>query len=118
EVGGMACYSEGCKEGRTRVPAADSAALLRRPIVMVKVGKTAAGQSMAQSHTGHLTGSDAVTSAVFRQFGVTRVDGLDELLEVSMALARTRPARPPAWAKSKKAPGGCVYASSGRTRPH
>ena len=46
---------------------------------------------MAQSHTGHLTGSDAVTTAVFRQFGVTRVDGLDELLEVSAALARTRP---------------------------
>ena len=44
---------------------------------------------MAQSHTGHLTGSDAVTSAVFRQFGVTRVDGLDELLEVSAAFART-----------------------------
>ena len=36
--------------------------------------------------------------AVFRQFGVTRVDGLDELLEVSAALARTRPDAAPAWA--------------------
>ena len=42
--------------------AADHAAQLRKPIVMVKVGKTEAGRSMAQSHTGHLTGSDAVTS--------------------------------------------------------
>ena len=72
--------------------AADHAAQLRKPIVMVKVGKTDAGRSMAQSHTGHLTGSDAVTSAVFRQFGVTRVDGLDELLEVS-SRARAHPAR-------------------------
>ena len=45
-----------------------------------------------QSHTGHLTGSDAVTDAVFRQFGVTRVDGLDELLEVS-AVVRPHAAR-------------------------
>jgi acyl-CoA synthetase (NDP forming) len=118
EVGVIACYIEGFKDGRTLMLAADHAAQLRKPIVMVKVGKTAAGQSMAQSHTGHLTGSDAVTSAVFRQFGVTRVDGLDELLEVSMALARTRPAKIPQWAKSGKAPGVCVYAISGGTGAH
>ena len=70
EVGVIACYIEGFKDGRTLMLAADHAAQLRKPIVMVKVGKTAAGRSMAQSHTGHLTGSDAVTSAVFRQFGV------------------------------------------------
>jgi len=102
EVGVIACYIEGFKDGRTLMLAADHAAQLRKPIVMVKVGKTAAGRSMAQSHTGHLTGSDAVTSAVFRQFGITRVDGLDELLEVSAALARTRPDELPAWARSGK----------------
>ena len=72
EVGVVACYIEGFKDGRTLMLAADHAAKLRKPIVMVKVGKTEAGSSMAQSHTGHLTGSDAVTNAVFRQFGVTR----------------------------------------------
>ena len=92
EVGVIACYIEGFKDGRTLMLAADHAARLRKPMVMVKVGRTAAGQSMAASHTGHLTGSDAVTSAVFRQFGVTRVDGLDDLLEVS-AVARTHDAR-------------------------
>src|SRR5205807_1718007 len=71
-----------------------------------------------QSHTGHLTGSDAVTSAVFRQFGVTRVDGLDELLDVSMALARTRPDTLPSWARRRRAPGVCVYAISGGTGAH
>src|SRR5437868_10169113 len=118
EVGVIACYIEGFKDGRTLMLAADHAAQLRKPVVMVKVGKTAVGESMAQSHTGHLTGSDAVTSAVFRQFGVTRVDGLDDLLEVSMALARTRPDAPPAWAKTKKSPGVCVYAISGGTGAH
>ncbi len=118
EVGVIACYIEGFKDGRTLMLAADHAAQLRKPIVMVKVGKTAAGRSMAQSHTGHLTGSDAVTSAVFRQFGVTRVDGLDELLEISMSFARTRPEKVPAWAKSDKQPGVCVYAISGGTGAH
>jgi acyl-CoA synthetase (NDP forming) len=118
EVGVIACYIEGFKDGRTLMLAADHAAQLRKPIVMVKVGKSAAGQSMAQSHTGHLTGSDAVTSAVFRQFGVTRVDGLDELLEVSMSFARTRPRVRPPWAKGRKPPGVCVYAISGGTGAH
>src|SRR6478672_2396895 len=140
EVGVIACYIEGFKDGRTLMLAADHAAKLRKPIVMVKVGKTAAGRSMAQSHTGHLTGSDAITSAVFRQLGITRVDGLDELLEVSASFARTRPSqdlrRPnaktknakgpaaapsqnqPAWTKSKSEPGVCVYAISGGTGAH
>src|SRR4029079_16411431 len=109
EVGVIACYIEGFKDGRTLMLAADHAAQLRKPIVMVKVGKTAGGQSMAQSHTGHLTGSDAVTSAAFRQFGITRVDGLDELLDVSAAFART---------KKPSGDGVCVYAISGGTGAH
>ena len=40
EVGVIACYIEGFKDGRTLMLAADHAAKLRKPIVMVKVGKT------------------------------------------------------------------------------
>jgi acetate---CoA ligase (ADP-forming) len=118
EVGVIGCYIEGFKDGRTLMLAADHAATLRKPMVIVKVGRTAAGESMAQSHTGHLTGSDAVTSAVFRQFGITRVDGLDELLDVSMALARTRPDELPQWARARRAPDVAVYAISGGTGAH
>jgi acyl-CoA synthetase (NDP forming) len=118
DVGVVACYIEGFKDGRTLMLAADHAASLKKPIVMVKVGRTDEGASMAQSHTGHLTGSDAITSAVFRQFGVTRVDGLDELLEVSASFARTRPSTVPAWAKKGREPGVCVYAISGGTGAH
>ncbi|HWW54646.1 MAG TPA: acetate--CoA ligase family protein, partial [Acidimicrobiales bacterium] len=110
EVGAIASYIEGFKDGRTLMLAADHAAQQRVPIVCVKVGRTDEGRSMAKAHTGHLTGSDAVTSAVFRQFGVTRVDGLDELLDVSAAFARTVP--PPSGA------GVCIYAISGGTGAH
>ena len=116
EVGVIAAYVEGFKDGRTLMLAADHAARLRKPIVIVKVGRTDEGASMAKAHTGHLTGRDAVISAVFRQLGVTRVDGLDELLETSAALARTRPAEPPRW--GARGPGVCVYAISGGTGAH
>ncbi len=116
EVGVIAAYVEGFKDGRTLMLAADHAARLRKPIVVVKVGRTDEGASMAMAHTGHLTGRDAVISAVFRQLGVTRVDGLDELLETSAALARTRPDEPPRW--GARGPGVCVYAISGGTGAH
>jgi acyl-CoA synthetase (NDP forming) len=64
---------------------------------------------MAKSHTGHLTGSDAVTSAVFRQLGITRVDGLDELIDTSAMLARAKP---------PTGDGVCIYAISGGTGAH
>jgi acyl-CoA synthetase (NDP forming) len=118
EVGVIAAYIEGFKDGRTLMLAADHAARARTPIVVVKVGRTEAGRTMAKAHTGHLTGTDAVVSALFRQLGVTRVDGLDELLETSAALARTRPvdATPPSWGPD--GPGVCIYAVSGGTGAH
>ncbi|WP_141579003.1 acetate--CoA ligase family protein [Actinomadura sp. WMMA1423] len=109
EVGAVAGYVEGFKDGRTLMLAADHAARRGVPVVVVKVGRTRDGASMAASHTGKLTGSDAVASAVLGQFGVTRVDGLDELLDTSTLLAR---AKPPASG------GVCVYAISGGTGAH
>jgi acyl-CoA synthetase (NDP forming) len=109
EVGVIACYIEGFKDGRTLMLAADHAARAGVPIVCVKVGRTDEGASMAHSHTGHLTGSDAVTSAVFRQFGVIRVDGLDELTDTAAMFART---------KRPTGRGVCVYAISGGTGAH
>lgn len=109
EVGVVAAYIEGFKDGRTLMLAADHAAQRGVPIVVVKVGRTDEGASMAQSHTGHLTGSDAVTDAVFRQFGVTRVDGLDELQDTATLLSRAAP---------PTTDGVCIYAISGGTGAH
>jgi acyl-CoA synthetase (NDP forming) len=109
EVGVIASYIEGFKDGRSLMLAADHAAERGVPIVCVKVGRTEEGASMAQAHTGHLTGSDAVTNAVFRQFGVTRVDGLDELLDVAATFSRT---------KAPLGDGVCIYSISGGTGAH
>jgi acyl-CoA synthetase (NDP forming) len=120
ETGAVACYVEGFKSGRTLQLAADAAARRKVPIVAVKVGRTAEGTSMAKAHTGHLTGADAVVSSVFRQYGVTRVDGLDQLLEVAATLARTKPPSAEALRRLRRGAGGrvCVYSISGGTGAH
>ncbi|MGW2041407.1 acetate--CoA ligase family protein [Streptomyces virginiae] len=109
EVGAIACYVEGLKDGRSFLLAADRAARNGVPVVAVKVGRTETGARTAASHTGKLTGADTVVDAAMRQFGVIRVDGLDELQDTAALLARAR--RP-------KADGVVVYSISGGTGAH
>lgn len=109
ETGAIAAYVEGFRDGRTFALAADHAARRGVPLVLVKVGRTELGRSWAKSHTGHLAGSDAIVSAVMRQYGVIRVDGLDELLDTAAMLARAKP---------PTARGVCVYSISGGTSAH
>jgi acetate---CoA ligase (ADP-forming) len=109
DVGVIAAYVEGFADGRTLLLAADHAAERGVPIVVVKVGRTELGRSWARSHSGHLAGSDAVTSAALRQAGVIRVDALDELLDVSVLLARS---------SAPLADGIAIYSISGGTGAH
>ncbi|MEV7190952.1 acetate--CoA ligase family protein [Streptomyces sp. NPDC093510] len=109
EVGAIACYVEGLKDGRAFLLAADRAARRGVPVVAVKVGRTETGARTAASHTGKLTGADTVVDAAMRQFGVIRVDGLDELQDTAALLARAR--RP-------QADGVAVYSISGGTGAH
>jgi len=109
EVGAIACYVEGLKDGRSFLLAADRAARRKVPVVAVKVGRTETGSRTAASHTGKLTGADAVVDAAMRQYGVIRVDGLDELQDTAALLAR---AKPPV------AEGVVVYSISGGTGAH
>ncbi|WP_392966203.1 acetate--CoA ligase family protein [Streptomyces sp. LN245] len=109
EVGAIACYVEGLKDGRSFLLAADRAARRKVPVVAVKVGRTETGARTAASHTGKLTGADTVVDAVMRQYGVIRVDGLDELQDTSALLARARP---------PQADGVVVYSISGGTGAH
>ncbi|MFI1709271.1 acetate--CoA ligase family protein [Streptomyces griseoruber] len=109
EVGAIACYVEGLKDGRAFLLAADRAARRGVPVVAVKVGRTETGARTAASHTGKLTGADEVVDAAMRQYGVIRVDDLDELQDTAALLARAR--RP-------QADGVVVYSISGGTGAH
>jgi acyl-CoA synthetase (NDP forming) len=72
---------------------ADLAREKRKPIVILKIGRTEIGAKAAASHTGALTGSDAVYDAVFKQKGITRVYAQEDLIEVASLFSRSRPPR-------------------------
>ena len=54
---------------------------LRKPVVMLKVGKSEQAQLATVSHTASLAGNDAVSSALLARLGIGRVETLPELLE-------------------------------------
>ena len=59
----------------------------RKPIVVVKSGRTEAGARAASSHTGSLAGVDVAVDALLGQAGVVRTDTIDEMFDVAMLLA-------------------------------
>ena len=89
----IAGFVEGFKDGRKFVEVARLAAERGKPIVLIKIGRSELGSRAAGSHTAALTGVDARYEAVFDQYGVTRVQDYDDLLQVSNLLARCP--RPP-----------------------
>jgi len=65
----------------------------KKPVVVMKFGRTRKGSAAAASHTGALTGTQEVYSAVFRQCGVIEVTRTHDLLNVAMALSMQPPMR-------------------------
>ncbi len=57
----------------------------KKPIVVVKSGRTVAGARAASSHTGSLAGKDAAVDALLSQCGVMRADTVEELFDLAMA---------------------------------
>ncbi len=65
----------------------------KKPVIVMKLGRTRKGSIAAASHTGALTGTHEVYSSVFRQCGVIEVTRTHDLLNVAMALAMQPPMR-------------------------
>jgi acetyltransferase len=72
-------YLEGAKNGAKFRKAAQNALKLKKPILIMKVGRTRAGARAASSHTGSLAGDDKIYDAFFRQMGIIRIETLAEL---------------------------------------
>ena len=86
----IAGFVEGFKDVAKFIAMAELAAERGKPIVLIKIGRSESGAQAARSHTAALTGADVLYEAVFRQYGVIRVQDYDELLEVSQLLANNR----------------------------
>ncbi len=61
-----------------------------KPIIVLKVGKSLEGAKAAMSHTGSLTGNDAVFDAAFKRAGIIRVNTIRELFDCAQTLAMQR----------------------------
>jgi acyl-CoA synthetase (NDP forming) len=84
----IALYLESFSDGRRFLNLA-RAVSLKKPIVLLKSGRSAAGSAAARSHTGAIaSSSDALVDGALRQAGVVRVYDEEELLDVAKALSR------------------------------
>lgn len=89
------CCMETCRHGERLVAALELARSRGKPVIVLKVGSTEQGQAAAASHTGALTGSDAVIDAVFRRHGALRVRSVEELIDIGHAASILMPGRLP-----------------------
>lgn len=60
-----------------------------KPLVVFKVGRSAAGAEAARAHTGALVGDDAVNRAAFRKYGIVQVESLEDLIVTAGLMAYT-----------------------------
>jgi len=77
----VALYIENVKQGR------EFMAMLReltkkKPVVVIKSGRTSTGQRATLSHTGSMAGADAVYDAALRECGAIRVESIEEMFDL------------------------------------
>jgi acetate---CoA ligase (ADP-forming) len=84
-------YLEDVKDGRDFLKVSKKVTV-KKPVVVIKSGKSAAGARAAASHTGAIAGSDKIYNAAFKQGGVIRANDMEEFFDIGKALAMQPPA--------------------------
>lgn len=83
----IAVYLEGIKSDGKEFMKIAKKVSKKKPIVVLKAGKTARGTQAVASHTGSLAGSERIFAAVFKQSGIIEAENWEELVDFSKALA-------------------------------
>ncbi|ACJ17155.1 archaeal succinyl-CoA synthetase (NDP forming), large subunit [Thermococcus onnurineus NA1] len=91
KTGVITGYIEGVKDGRKFFNTAKEVTL-KKPVIILKSGRTEAGAKAAASHTGSLAGSYAIYQAAFKQAGVLEAKSMRQLFNYAKALAMQKPA--------------------------
>jgi acetyltransferase len=77
----VALYLESARRGRELLEAMRKVSQ-HKPLVVIKSGKSQAGQRATLSHTGSMAGSDEVFDAVIKETGAIRVEGIEEMFDL------------------------------------
>jgi acetyltransferase len=102
-------YIEGVKNGKRFLETIERVAS-KKPITILKSGRTAAGQKSAASHTGSLAGNNEIFKAACRKSGVVCVDDLETLYDSAKALATLRSPRGNRVLPVSSSGGACTLA--------
>jgi acyl-CoA synthetase (NDP forming) len=87
-------YLEGIRDGQALIAALERAHAARKPVIVMKAGRSTLGAASAQSHTASLAGNDAVVDAILRDCGALRISSTQEALDFAeTALKRIYPVR-------------------------
>jgi len=86
ETKAIAIYMEGIDDGKRFMEVAEKVSKIK-PIVVLKAGRTEKGTKAISSHTGSLAGSYEVYKAAFKQTNVILADTIEDLFDISKALA-------------------------------
>ncbi|MBQ0005120.1 MAG: acetate--CoA ligase family protein [Clostridiales bacterium] len=80
-------YIEGVTNPKKFIETLKKAALKKKPVILLKIGRSEKGSKSASSHTGSLSGSDASFNAIFDKYGVIRVDDLEDIASLANMFA-------------------------------
>ncbi len=93
----VGAFVEGFKKPETFRRAAARARERRKPIIVLKVGRSENARQAMLAHTGSLAGTPEIIEAVLRQSGVVQVSSLNEMLDTLTLLSAARHHAPRAW---------------------
>ena len=85
-------YIESLRDGKKFMRVAKEVTK-KKPVIVMKFGRTDDGSRAAASHTGALAGANAVYDAMFKQCGIIQVTRTHDLLNVAMAFDMQPPLR-------------------------
>lgn len=75
----VCAYMEGVNKPEKLVQTLRKAAMKKKPVIILKTGKSVKSQQLAASHTGSLSGGDKALRAIFKRYGVIEAGDLEEL---------------------------------------
>jgi len=84
-------YVEGFREGTLLRRALAKAAAKHKPIIVLRAGRSETGAQATASHTGALSGEDALQTALLAQYGACQVDSLRQMIDLSRFFLSQQP---------------------------
>ena len=96
----VAAYMEGVTRPDKLIETFRKAALKKKPVVILKTGRSTKSQELAASHTGSLSGADKVLRAIFKRYGIIEARDLEDLMGLATAFS---------WLKKLPKGKRCVF---------